>query len=135
MNLLDTCTRFEKYSSKLDISRSFIRIFASMTENDKLALQERIIEALKTVYDPEIPVNIYDLGLIYRIELDDDGRAEVDMTLTAPNCPAADFIMEDVRMRVEGITGITAATINLVFEPEWDKDMMSEEAKLELGFL
>lgn len=106
-----------------------------MTEDDKLALQERIIEALKTVYDPEIPVNIYDLGLIYRIELIDDGRAEVDMTLTAPNCPAADFIMEDVRMRVEGVTGITAATINLVFEPEWDKEMMSEEAKLELGFL
>ena len=106
-----------------------------MTEEDKLALQERIIEALKTVYDPEIPVNIYDLGLIYRIELMDDGRVEVDMTLTAPNCPAADFIMEDVRMRVEGITGITAATINLVFEPEWDKDMMSEEAKLELGFM
>ena len=106
-----------------------------MTEDEKLALQERIIEALKTVYDPEIPVNIYDLGLIYRIEIMDDGRTEVDMTLTAPNCPAADFIMEDVRMRIEGITGITAATINLVFEPEWDKDMMSEEAKLELGFL
>ena len=134
-NREDTCTRFEKYSSKLDISRSFIRIFVAMTENEKLALQERIIEALKTVYDPEIPVNIYDLGLIYRIELTDDARAEVDMTLTAPNCPAADFIMEDVRMRVEGITGITSATINLVFEPEWDKDMMSEEAKLELGFL
>ena len=106
-----------------------------MNENERLELQERIIEALKTVYDPEIPVNVYDLGLIYRIELTDDGRAEVDMTRTAPNCPAADFIMEDVRMRVEGITGITAATINLVFEPEWDKDMMSEEAKLELGFL
>ena len=131
----DIFTRSEKYSSMLDISRSFIRIFVVMNENEKLALQERIIEALKTVYDPEIPVNIYDLGLIYRIELMDDGRAEVDMTLTAPNCPAADFIMEDVRMRVEGISGITAATINLVFEPEWDKDMMSEEAKLELGFL
>ena len=131
----DIFTRCEKYSSMLDISRSFIRIFVVMNENEKLALQERIIDALKTVYDPEIPVNIYDLGLIYRIELMDDGRAEVDMTLTAPNCPAADFIMEDVRMRVEGISGITAATINLVFEPEWDKDMMSEEAKLELGFL
>ena len=106
-----------------------------MNENERLELQERIIEALKTVYDPEIPVNVYDLGLIYRIELTDDGRAEVDMTLTAPNCPAADFIMEDVRMRVEGITGIAAATINLVFEPEGDKDMMSEEAKLDLGFL
>ena len=135
VNHEDIFTRCEKYSSKLDISRSFIRIFVAMTENEKLALQERIIEALKTVYDPEIPVNIYDLGLIYRIELTDDARAEVDMTLTAPNCPAADFIMEDVRMRVEGITGITSATINLVFEPEWDKDMMSEEAKLELGFM
>ena len=135
VNHEDIFSRCEKYSSKLDISRSFIRIFVAMTENEKLALQERIIEALKTVYDPEIPVNIYDLGLIYRIELTDDARAEVDMTLTAPNCPAADFIMEDVRMRVEGITGITSATINLVFEPEWDKDMMSEEAKLELGFM
>ena len=102
---------------------------------EKIELEEKIVEVIKTVYDPEIPVNVYDLGLIYRIELDDEGRVEVDMTLTAPNCPAADFIMEDVRMRVEGITGITAATINLVFEPEWDKDMMSEEAKLELGFL
>jgi FeS assembly SUF system protein len=135
VNHEDIFSRCEKYSSKLDISRSFICIFVAMTENEKLALQERIIEALKTVYDPEIPVNIYDLGLIYRIELTDDARAEVDMTLTAPNCPAADFIMEDVRMRVEGITGITSATINLVFEPEWDKDMMSEEAKLELGFM
>ena len=135
VNHEDIFSRCEKYSSKLDISRSFICIFVAMTENEKLALQVRIIEALKTVYDPEIPVNIYDLGLIYRIELTDDARAEVDMTLTAPNCPAADFIMEDVRMRVEGITGITSATINLVFEPEWDKDMMSEEAKLELGFM
>ena len=135
VNHEDIFSRCEKYSSKLDISRSFICIFVAMTENEKLALQERIIEALKTVYDPEIPVNIYDLGLIYRIELTDYARAEVDMTLTAPNCPAADFIMEDVRMRVEGITGITSATINLVFEPEWDKDMMSEEAKLELGFM
>ena len=106
-----------------------------MTEDEKLALQERIIEALKTVYDPEIPVNIYDLGLIYRIELMDDGRAEVDMTLTAPNCPAADFIVEDVRMKVAGIPQITDARVNLVFEPEWDKDMMSEEAKLDLGFM
>mgnify|MGYP002510941730 CR=1 FL=1 len=101
-----------------------------------LSIEERAIELLKTVFDPEIPVNVYDLGLIYRIELKEDNTIlEVDMTLTAPNCPAADFIMEDVRMRVEGISGITAATINLVFEPEWDKDMMSEEAKLELGFM
>lgn len=106
-----------------------------MTSEEKLKLEERVIEILKTVYDPEIPVDIYNLGLIYRIELHDDGTLDVDMTLTAPNCPAADFIMEDVRQKVESIDGVTSATINLVFEPEWDKDMMSEEAKLELGFL
>ena len=90
---------------------------------------------LKTVYDPEIPVNIYDLGLIYKIDLQDDGDVSIDMTLTAPNCPAADFIMEDVRQKVDWGEGVNSSVINLVFEPEWDKDMMSEEAKLELGFL
>lgn len=97
--------------------------------------EEKIVEMLKTVYDPEIPVNIYDLGLIYKIEVEDDGNISIDMTLTAPNCPAADFIVEDVRQKVESVEGVNSATINLVFEPEWDKDMMSEEAKLELGFL
>ena len=87
---------------------------------------------LKTVYDPEIPVNIYDLGLIYKIDLQDDGDVSIDMTLTAPNCPAADFIMEDVRQKVDSVEGVNSSVINLVFEPEWDKDMMSEEAKLEL---
>lgn len=106
-----------------------------MTPEQKLALEERIIEVLKTVYDPEIPVDIYSLGLIYRIDLHDDGQLDVDMTLTAPNCPAADFIVEDVRLKLEGITGVFNPRVNLVFEPEWDKDMMSEEAKLELGFL
>lgn len=90
---------------------------------------------LKTVFDPEIPVNVYDLGLIYKIDVAEEGEVSIDMTLTAPNCPAADFIMEDVRQKVESIEGVNSATINLVFEPEWDKDMMSEEAKLELGFL
>lgn len=97
--------------------------------------EEKIVAMLKTVFDPEIPVNIYDLGLIYKIEVTEQGEALIDMTLTAPNCPAADFIMEDVRQKVESVEGITSATINLVFEPEWNKDMMSEEAKLELGFL
>ncbi|MBD8982309.1 MAG: DUF59 domain-containing protein [Bacteroides cellulosilyticus] len=101
----------------------------------KFEIEEKIVEMLKTVFDPEIPVNVYDLGLIYKIDLADNGEVGIDMTLTAPNCPAADFIMEDVRQRVESVDGVTAATINLVFEPEWDKDMMSEEAKLELGFL
>ena len=99
-------------------------------------MQERVIEVLKTVFDPEIPVNIYDLGLIYRIEFNEDNtELSVDMTLTAPNCPAADFIVEDVRQKLETITGIEKVEVNLVFEPEWDKEMMSEEAKLDLGFM
>ncbi|MCI6725149.1 MAG: iron-sulfur cluster assembly protein [Bacteroidales bacterium] len=106
-----------------------------MTAEEKAKIEERIVEVLKTVYDPEIPVDIYNLGLIYRVELQDNGQLEVDMTLTAPNCPAADFIVEDVRLKLDGIEGVTEAKINLVFEPEWDKDMMSEEAKLELGFM
>ena len=106
-----------------------------MNAEERLQIEEGIIAMLKTVFDPEIPVNVYDLGLIYKIDLQDDGEAVVDMTLTAPNCPAADFIMEDVRQKIESVEGVTAATVNLVFEPEWDKDMMTEEAKLELGFL
>ncbi len=106
-----------------------------MTQEEKLKIEERIVEVLKTVYDPEIPVDIYNLGLIYRIDLHNDGILEVDMTLTAPNCPAADFILEDVRTKLDGIDGVKDAKVKLVFEPEWDKDMMSEEAKLELGFM
>ena len=106
-----------------------------MDNETKLKIEERIVEMLKTVYDPEIPVNVYDLGLIYRIDLQDDGALTLDMTLTAPNCPAADFILEDIRQKVESVEGVTSAQVNLVFEPEWDKDMMTEEAKLELGFL
>ena len=106
-----------------------------MDAETRLKIEERIIAMLKTVYDPEIPANIYDLGLIYKIDLQDDGDVSIDMTLTAPNCPAADFIMEDVRQKVDSVEGVNSSVINLVFEPEWDKDMMSEEAKLELGFL
>ena len=106
-----------------------------MDAETRLKIEERIIAMLKTVYDPEIPVNIYDLGLIYKIDLQDDGDVSIDMTLSAPNCPAADFIMEDVGQKVDSVEGVNSSVINLVFEPEWDKDMMSEEAKLELGFL
>ena len=103
---------------------------------EQLEMQEKVIDVLKTVYDPEIPVNIYDLGLIYRIELENDNTAlRVDMTLTAPNCPAADFILEDVRQKLEAIQGLEHVDVNLVFEPEWTKDMMSEEAKVEMGFM
>ena len=103
--------------------------------NEILTIENKIVEMLRTVFDPEIPVNVYDLGLIYKVEVNDDKSVNIDMTLTAPNCPAADFIMEDVKQKVESIDGIGAVTINLVFEPEWDKDMMSDEAKLELGFM
>ena len=98
-------------------------------------MEEKIVKMLKTVYDPEIPVNVYDLGLIYKIDLDDNACLRLDMTLTAPNCPAADFILEDIRMKLESIEGIKSVDVNLVFEPEWNQDMMTEEAKFELGFL
>ena len=105
-------------------------------KQDKLAVEEKIIAALKTLYDPEIPVDIFELGLIYKIDYhEEDGTLDLDMTLTAPGCPMADFIMEDVRQKMEGIEGITTARVNLVFEPEWDQSMMSEEAKADLGML
>ena len=105
-----------------------------MNQEEKLQIQERIVDVLKTVYDPEIPVDIWNLGLIYKIEVNDDGTVDLDMTFTAPNCPAADFIVEDVRTKLESVEGVKAANINLVFEPVWDQSMMSEEAKVELGF-
>lgn len=103
---------------------------------DKQQIEERIVEVLKTVYDPEIPANVYDLGLIYRVDYNaEDGSLEIDMTLTAPGCPLADFIMEDVRQKVMSVEGVKTAQVNLVFEPEWTQDMMSEEVKMDLGFL
>ena len=105
-----------------------------MTAEEKTKLEERIVDVLKTVYDPEIPVNIYDLGLIYKVDVKDSGDVELDMTFTAPSCPAADFILEDVRQKVDSLEGIKSATVNLVFEPTWDQSMMTEEARVELGF-
>ena len=106
-----------------------------MTPDEKLAIEENVVKMLKTVFDPEIPVDIYNLGLIYNIDLDDEGNLHIDMTLTAPNCPAADFIVDDARIKLESIEGVKSVDIRIVFEPEWSKDMMSEEAKLDLGFL
>ena len=97
-----------------------------------MELETKIIEVLRTVYDPEIPVNIYDLGLIYKIDVDDDNNVAIDMTLTAPNCPIADDIFLDVKTKIEGIREIKSANINLVFEPPWTMEMMSEEARNEL---
>ena len=106
-----------------------------MTEEEKLKTEDRIVEVLKTVYDPEIPVSIYDLGLVYKIDFKDDGVLDVDMTLTAPNCPMGDYIMEDVRQKLEGIDTVKQANVNLVFDPVWDQSMMSDEAKVDLGFM
>ncbi len=106
-----------------------------LTPQEKLQLEEKVVAMLKTVFDPEIPVDIYSLGLVYGIDIDDDANLKIDMTLTAPNCPAADFIIEDARIKLESIEGIKSVDIRLVFEPVWDKDMMSDEAKLDLGFM
>ena len=99
-----------------------------MTIEEKTKIEESIVDVLKTVYDPEIPVKIY------KIDLDDEGNLDMDMTFTSPSCPAADFIFEDVRTKVESVEGVKTANINLVFEPVWDQSMMSEEARVELGF-
>lgn len=105
-----------------------------MDQETKLKLEEKIIEMLKTVYDPEMPVDVYNLGLVYNIDLHESGDVDIDMTLTAPNCPMADFIFEDIRQKVESIDGIGTCNVKLVFEPEWDMSMMNDEARLELGF-
>jgi FeS assembly SUF system protein len=102
---------------------------------DFLEIEGKIVEALKTVYDPEIPVNVYDLGLIYKIDYNDQKEANIEMTLTAPNCPMVDILMVDVEQAVNALDEVDKTHINLVFEPQWDKNMLSEEAKLELGML
>lgn len=94
-----------------------------------------VVRSLRMVYDPEIPVNIYDLGLIYDLKIDDDHKVFIEMTLTAPNCPMADELVENVNEAVKDTPGVTDVALKLVFEPEWDKSRMSEEAMLELGLL
>ncbi|MCY2953294.1 MAG: SUF system Fe-S cluster assembly protein [Planctomycetota bacterium] len=97
------------------------------------ALQEKVVAALRTVYDPEIPVNLYDLGLIYDIDIDPDNTVRIRMTLTAPGCPVADLIPAQVQTAVESIPEVKSATVDLVWEPTWTKEMMSEAARLDLG--
>ena len=105
-----------------------------MTQEEKTQIEEKIVDVLKTVYDPEIPVNIYDLGMIYKIDVQDDYSVELEMTFTAPNCPAADYILEDVRTKVDSLESVKSTNVNLVFDPAWDQSMMSDEARVELGF-
>ncbi len=106
-----------------------------ITPEEKLQVETKAVELLRTVFDPEIPVDVYSLGLIYRIEFTEERVLQIDMTLTAPSCPAADFLVEDARLKLETIPGVKSVEINIVFEPEWTQDMMSDEAKLELGML
>jgi FeS assembly SUF system protein len=106
-----------------------------MDSNELLEIETRIVGVLKSIFDPEIPVNIYDLGLIYEVYLDDDHIAHITMTLTAPNCPMAEELVEEVKYKVAGTSGVKDCDLKLTFSPRWDKSMLSEEAKLELGFL
>jgi FeS assembly SUF system protein len=106
-----------------------------MEVNNFLQLEAEIVRVLKNIFDPEIPVNIYDLGLIYEVDVDDNNWVTITMTLTAPNCPMADDLIAEVHQGVKGIEGVKEVKVNLVFDPPWDKSMMSEEAKLELGLL
>jgi FeS assembly SUF system protein len=100
----------------------------------ELTLRDKIEEALQTVHDPEIPVNIWELGLVYELKLD-SGKVWITMTLTAPACPVAGEIIQEVQQKVEAIEGVKEVHVHLTFEPQWTKDMMSEEARLELGFM
>jgi FeS assembly SUF system protein len=106
-----------------------------MTEEQKiLQLETEVVKVLKSTYDPEIPVNYYDLGLVYDIDIE-DSRVKITMTLTAPNCPVADILPNEIRDRVQAIPGVTGSEVSLVFDPPWHQSMMSEEALLELGML
>lgn len=106
-----------------------------MADFDKKELEEHIVLVIKTIYDPEIPVDIYELGLIYDIKIDDDGIVKIDMTLTSPNCPAAETLPAEVEGKVGGMELVKFCKVNIVFEPTWDRHMMSEEAQIELGMI
>ena len=106
-----------------------------LTDEQIASLGEEVIRVLKTIYDPEIPVDIYELGLIYDVQISDEGEAKVLMTLTTPNCPVAESLPMEVEEKVGDVEGITKSKVEITFEPEWEKDMMSEEAKFELGLL
>ncbi len=107
----------------------------SINDDSVKEVEEKIIASLKEIYDPEIPVDIFELGLIYEVKIKEDGHVDIDMTLTSPNCPVAESLPVDVKNKVEGVEEVTECVVNIVFDPPWDKDMMSEEAQLELGFL
>jgi len=106
-----------------------------MTPEEKKILEEKIINVLKNVYDPEIPVNIYELGLVYENKVDDEGNVKIVMTLTAPNCPVADVMPQQVKEEISYLSGVKNVDVEITFDPPWDMDMISDEGKLELGLL
>jgi FeS assembly SUF system protein len=110
-------------------------IGVSAATKDNSTLRDKVEETLRTVFDPEIPVNIFDLGLVYEIQIGDEGKTRITMTLTAPACPAAGEIIHDVQQKIEALEGVSDCHVQLTFDPPWTKEMMTEEAKLELGFL
>ncbi|MDO4224330.1 MAG: SUF system Fe-S cluster assembly protein [Bergeyella zoohelcum] len=105
------------------------------TDEQIAEIGEKIILALKTIYDPEIPVDIYELGLVYDVQISDEGDVKVVMTLTTPNCPVAETLPQEVKQKVSDVDGVKEVDLELTFEPAWNKEMMSEEAKFELGIL
>ena len=122
--------------SRLDRATEFLSADAAderQAEVDRLG--DHVIEALRTVYDPEIPVNIFELGLVYKIDVDDRNEVHIDMTLTSPMCPVAETLPDEVKSKVEAVDGVTGAAVNVVWDPPWNPSMMSEEAQLELGII
>ena len=106
-----------------------------MTPEEKKHLEDRVIDMLRTIYDPEIPVDVYELGLIYEVNIGDDAHVGIKMTLTSPSCPVAESMPNEVEQKVAGVQGVSSAKVEITFEPPWDRSMMSEAAQLELGFM
>ena len=133
-------TEMDDEAGALERAESILDDDAGTTaERDRMAvvneLGGRIVEAIKTCYDPEIPVNIYELGLVYKVDVDDDDKVHVDMTLTSPNCPVAETLPTEVRDKIEAVDGVRGCEVSIVWEPPWNPSMMSEEAQLELGMI
>ena len=122
---------------RLDRATEFLSADAAdeLRQAEVDSLGERVIEALRTVYDPEIPVNIFELGLIYKVDVDDRNAVHIDMTLTSPMCPVAETLPDEVKAKVEAVDGISGAAVNVVWDPPWNPSMMTEEAQLELGII
>ena len=122
---------------RLDRATEFLSADAAdeLRQAEVDSLGERVIEALRTVYDPEIPVNIFELGLIYKVDVDDRNEAHIEMTLTSPMCPVAETLPDEVKAKVEAVDGISGAAVNVVWDPPWNPSMMTEEAQLELGII